>query len=93
MVSEILNSPVAIFIAILVFIHISVLIFMSKQREKRERKALENVKKELKQSENQLQQLFDTMHDNRRVLSENLKKLAEEEALLDTETELTESDE
>ena len=66
---------------------------MSKQREKRERKALENVKKELKKSENQLQQLFDTMHDNRRVLSENLKKLAEEEALLDTKTEVTESDE
>ena len=93
MLTEIISNPVAVFITIVVIIHIAILSFMAKQRTKREIKAVQHLQKELKNSENQLQQLFDTMHDNRKVLTENLRNLAAAEEQLTHKTENNQSDE
>lgn len=76
MFEEILSSPVAWFITIIVTIHLSILVFMARQKLKREAQHAKHLKSELEQSEQQIQRLFDTMDDNRRVLTESIRELA-----------------
>lgn len=86
MLSEILSSPVAWFVTIIISIHLSILAFMARQKIKREAEHAKTLKQQLQNSEAQIQKLFDTMDDNRRILTEGLEELT------DIENTFTQSD-